>query len=238
MARAAISCCAPPFRPSRWRTPFAPRSVLLIPCCRSATCRPWTTWWPGAKPRAASTPSSSRALPRLRSCWQCSAFTASLRFRSPLACRRWPSAWPGSQRSDIMRLVALSGLKLAAIGCVLGLAGAAATASILRSFLFHVSPFDPLVMILATVAVFVLALAASALPARRAASINPLGGVTRRVAPLTASLLSLDDVVGRAIRPPPCITTIGCLTTIPSRRTRGSPGIRRAATLVQAEKLF
>jgi predicted permease len=80
----------------------------------------------------------------------------------------------GSQRSHIVRLVALSGLKLAAVGCVLGLAGATAASSILRSFLFHVSPFDPVVMIAATVAVFALALAASALPARRAASISPL----------------------------------------------------------------
>jgi predicted permease len=80
----------------------------------------------------------------------------------------------GSQRSHIVRLVAVSGLKLAAAGCALGLAGAAAAARILRSFLFGVSPFDPVVMILATVAVFGLALAASALPARRAASVDPL----------------------------------------------------------------
>ena len=80
----------------------------------------------------------------------------------------------GSRRSHIVRLVVLSGLRLAAIGCVLGLAGAAAASTILRSFLFHVSPFDPIVMILATLAVFVLALAASALPARRAASTDPL----------------------------------------------------------------
>ncbi|MGC2581247.1 MAG: ABC transporter permease, partial [Acidobacteriaceae bacterium] len=51
----------------------------------------------------------------------------------------------GSQRSHIVRLVAVSGLKLAAVGCVLGLAGAAAAARILRSFLFGVSPFDPVV---------------------------------------------------------------------------------------------
>ena len=83
----------------------------------------------------------------------------------------------GSQRSHIVRLVAISGLKLAAIGCVLGLAGAVAASGILRSFLFHVSPFDPVVLIVATVAVFVLALAASALPARRAASVNPLAAL-------------------------------------------------------------
>ena len=80
----------------------------------------------------------------------------------------------GSQRSHIMRLILISGLKLAASGCVLGLAGAAAASTVLRSFLFHVSPFDPLVMILTAVAVFALALAASAIPARRAASVDPL----------------------------------------------------------------
>jgi predicted permease len=80
----------------------------------------------------------------------------------------------GSQRSHIMRLILISGLKLAAIGCVLGLVGAAAVSSILQSFLFHVSPFDPLVMILGAITVFILALIASAMPARRAASVDPI----------------------------------------------------------------
>ena len=52
----------------------------------------------------------------------------------------------GSQRAGIVRLVLGSGAKLAAIGCVLGLAGAAAAATLLRSLLFGVSPFDPLVL--------------------------------------------------------------------------------------------
>jgi predicted permease len=80
----------------------------------------------------------------------------------------------GSQRSNIIRLVLISGLKLAAMGCVLGLAGAAAASSILRSFLFHVSPFDPGVIIVGAIGVFALALAASALPAHRAASVDPI----------------------------------------------------------------
>jgi len=80
----------------------------------------------------------------------------------------------GSQRSHIMRLILTSGLKLALIGAVLGIAGAAAASKLLRTFLFHVSPFDPLVMGLAALAVFTLALLASALPARRAASVDPL----------------------------------------------------------------
>jgi predicted permease len=80
----------------------------------------------------------------------------------------------GSQRSGIMRLILISGTKLAAVGCIIGLAGAAAASGLLRSFLFGVSPFDPLVLTMAAIAVLLLALAASALPATRAASIDPM----------------------------------------------------------------
>jgi predicted permease len=80
----------------------------------------------------------------------------------------------GSQRSEIIRLILVSGAKLAAFGCVLGLAGAAADSTLLRSLLFGVSPFDPLVLTLAGVSVLLLALTASMLPALRAASIDPM----------------------------------------------------------------
>ena len=80
----------------------------------------------------------------------------------------------GAQRSRIMRLVLTSGVTLAAIGCGIGLMGAIAASGLLRSFLFGVSPFDPLVLALAAIAILVLALAASALPAKRAASIDPI----------------------------------------------------------------
>jgi ABC-type antimicrobial peptide transport system permease subunit len=80
----------------------------------------------------------------------------------------------GSQRSGIIRLILESGAKLAAIGCVLGLAGAAAASSLLRSLLFGVSPFDPLVLTLAAACVLLLALGASTFPALRAASIDPM----------------------------------------------------------------
>jgi len=80
----------------------------------------------------------------------------------------------GAERGGIVRLVLNSGLKLAAVGCVLGLGGAAAVSGLLRSFLYGVSPFDPLVMALAAAAVFLLALLAAAMPARRAAKVNPI----------------------------------------------------------------
>ena len=46
----------------------------------------------------------------------------------------------GSQRAGIVRLVLKSGAKLAAFGCVLGLGGAAAASTLLRSLLFRSQP--------------------------------------------------------------------------------------------------
>jgi putative ABC transport system permease protein len=80
----------------------------------------------------------------------------------------------GSPRSSVMRLVLTSGAKLGLVGCSIGALTAAFATRILRSLLFQVDPLDPTVLVLATVSIFVLALAASLVPARRAASIDPL----------------------------------------------------------------
>ena len=80
----------------------------------------------------------------------------------------------GCQRSGVVTLILASGVKLAAVGCILGLLGALAASRLLRSFLFEVSPFDPVVLSLAALAMLLLALASSALPARRAAGTDPM----------------------------------------------------------------
>jgi predicted permease len=80
----------------------------------------------------------------------------------------------GSQRSGILLLIVISGAKLAAIGCVIGIAGAAVASGLLRSVLFGVSPFDPLVFTVAATTVLLLAVGASTLPALRATSIDPM----------------------------------------------------------------
>jgi putative ABC transport system permease protein len=80
----------------------------------------------------------------------------------------------GSQRSGIVSLILLSGLKLAGAGCIIGLVGAIAASRLLKSFVFGVSTLDPLVLIVAAFVVLLLAMAASLLPARRAAAINPM----------------------------------------------------------------
>jgi predicted permease len=80
----------------------------------------------------------------------------------------------GCQRSGVRALILTSGVKLAAVGCVFGLLGVAGASRLLRTFLFAVSPFDPVVLTLAAVAMLLLALAASALPASRASRTDPM----------------------------------------------------------------
>jgi predicted permease len=80
----------------------------------------------------------------------------------------------GSQRASVMRLVLASGAKLGLIGCGIGAIGAVFATRLLRSMLFQVDPLDPFVLALAAISIFLLALAASVVPARRAASIEPM----------------------------------------------------------------
>jgi predicted permease len=80
----------------------------------------------------------------------------------------------GSQRSNVLQLVLISGAKLGLTGCALGAIGAVLATRLLRSLLFQVDPLDPFVMVLAVASIFLLALAASVVPARRAASIEPM----------------------------------------------------------------
>jgi predicted permease len=80
----------------------------------------------------------------------------------------------GCPRSGVILLIMTSGARLAAVGCGLGLLGAMGVSRLLRSLLFEVSPFDPGVLAFSTMAMLLLALAASALPARRASSTDPM----------------------------------------------------------------
>jgi predicted permease len=80
----------------------------------------------------------------------------------------------GSQRASVTRLVLASGAKLGMAGCAIGAIGAVFATRLLRSQLFQVDPLDPYVLTLAAIAIFLLALVASIVPARRAASIEPM----------------------------------------------------------------
>jgi putative ABC transport system permease protein len=80
----------------------------------------------------------------------------------------------GSRRGEIVRLVLISGAKLAAIGCVAGLVGALAVSKLLGAMLFNVSATDPLILTGSIATMIVLSLVACAIPAQRAASANPV----------------------------------------------------------------
>jgi hypothetical protein len=79
----------------------------------------------------------------------------------------------GARRGEIVRGVLRRGVVLFAAGSALGLVGAAASARVLGSLLFNVSGFDASSFAAATAVLFAVALAACALPARRAAGVDP-----------------------------------------------------------------
>jgi len=80
----------------------------------------------------------------------------------------------GSSRSSVMRLILTASAKLGMAGCLIGLVGAIFATRMLRSLLFQVEPLDPVVLVCAAAAIFVFTLAAALVPARRAASVEPL----------------------------------------------------------------
>lgn len=78
----------------------------------------------------------------------------------------------GSER--VGRMVLRQGAAVAAVGLVTGLAGAVALTRFLENLLYGVSPTDPLTLGVMTAVLFATALAASWIPARRAAGTNPV----------------------------------------------------------------
>ncbi len=80
----------------------------------------------------------------------------------------------GAQVSDILNLVLGRGLRLTALGLVIGLAGAFALTRFLESLLFDISPTDPYVFAGVTLFLCAIALIACCLPARQATKVNPV----------------------------------------------------------------
>jgi predicted permease len=80
----------------------------------------------------------------------------------------------GSTRAGILKLVLREGFRLVAIGLVLGVAGAISLEKAVASEIYGVRPLDPLVLASVTAALVIVALAACAVPARRAMRVDPL----------------------------------------------------------------
>jgi len=80
----------------------------------------------------------------------------------------------GAQQVDVVGLVVKQALRMTIAGIALGATLAYVLTGVLGKFLFEVSPHDPVVFASAGVALCLLALVASYVPARRASSIDPL----------------------------------------------------------------
>jgi putative ABC transport system permease protein len=83
----------------------------------------------------------------------------------------------GAQRAGIARLVLALGAKLAVLGCVVGVLGSLAASRLVSSFLFEVSATDPFIYLGGILVMILMALLASALPAARAASADPINAL-------------------------------------------------------------
>ncbi|MGH7574623.1 MAG: ABC transporter permease [Longimicrobiales bacterium] len=80
----------------------------------------------------------------------------------------------GAHAGDIRRLVVRNGVRLVTIGTALGLAAAFGVARFVRAFLFGVDATDPIAFIIAPAVLVVVTIFAAAIPARRAARVDPL----------------------------------------------------------------
>jgi putative ABC transport system permease protein len=80
----------------------------------------------------------------------------------------------GARASDMIGLIVREGLRLAAVGLALGLAGAFGLTRFLTTQLFGVTPTDPATFAGVAALLAFVAVAATAVPARRAAAVDPL----------------------------------------------------------------
>jgi putative ABC transport system permease protein len=80
----------------------------------------------------------------------------------------------GARRRDVLRMVVGSGLRMAAFGMAIGLAGALLITRVLRTFLYGIGPADRITFCLVCAILGAAAFLASYLPARRAAAVDPM----------------------------------------------------------------
>ncbi len=83
----------------------------------------------------------------------------------------------GARHSDIVRLVVGQGLTLSIAGIAVGIGGSLALTRFLKSLLFETSPADPATFAGVAILFLAVALAASYIPARRAARIDPMAAL-------------------------------------------------------------
>jgi len=85
----------------------------------------------------------------------------------------------GADRSDVLRMVVKAGLRMAAFGISIGLAGALLVTRVLRTFLYGIESNDRITFCLVCAILGAAAFLATYLPARRAATVDPMAALRR-----------------------------------------------------------
>jgi putative ABC transport system permease protein len=83
----------------------------------------------------------------------------------------------GASSSSVARLIVLESLTLALAGCLVGALGLAGLSGLARAVLFGIAPQDPLTLVATAAVLLAAVLAASWLPARRAARVDPVSAM-------------------------------------------------------------
>jgi ABC-type antimicrobial peptide transport system permease subunit len=80
----------------------------------------------------------------------------------------------GARPADVLRMILTEGLKLVAVGVVLGVAAALMLTRLLEGMVYGVSMRDPLIFVLVNLLMVAVSLAACYVPARRATRVDPI----------------------------------------------------------------
>jgi putative ABC transport system permease protein len=83
----------------------------------------------------------------------------------------------GASRFDIVRLISREGVRLIALGGVMGLGLALGVSRLFKSLLFSIGPYDPMTFIGVTLLLVLVALAATLIPARVAMNVEPVAAL-------------------------------------------------------------
>jgi predicted permease len=83
----------------------------------------------------------------------------------------------GAARADVLRLVLLQGIRLTAMGLVLGLVLAFVLTRFTRGLLYGVSATDPLTAVWVTILLAAISILACCLPARKAMGVDPVTAI-------------------------------------------------------------
>ena len=80
----------------------------------------------------------------------------------------------GAETRDVLRLVVTMGVRLVALGAVIGLVASLLLARVIATQLWGVSPYDPMTLASVTILLLLTGLIACWIPARRASQVDPL----------------------------------------------------------------